>query len=71
MKKIFTVELSDDDLDDDLLPYTNAINRDSMLHFLKYNFWRQWKHADAEPTGEEVLEALHKLFEEYKVIIAD
>jgi hypothetical protein len=47
------------------------MNRDSMLHFLKYNFWRQWKHADTEPTGEEVLEALHKLFEEYKVIIAD
>lgn len=71
MKKTFTVELSDDDLDDDLLPYTNAINRDNMLHFLKYNFWRTWKHADTEPTGEEVLDALSKLFEEHKVIIAD
>lgn len=71
MKKTFTVEISEDDLDDTLLPYTNAINRDNMLHHLKYNFWRTWKHAETEPTGDEVLDALHKLFEEYKVILSD
>lgn len=71
MKKTFTVELSSDESDDNLLPYTNAINRDSMLHFLKFNFWRQWKHADVDPTGEEVLEALRGLFYEYNVIIED
>lgn len=71
MKKTFTIELSDDDLDDSLLPYTNAMNRDNMLHHLRHYFWRTWKHAETEPTGEEVLEALSKLFDEYNVIMED
>jgi hypothetical protein len=53
----------------ELLPYTNAIERDSFLFELFYNFRRKWKYEEKDPTLEEVMEAIFELKEKYKVII--
>jgi hypothetical protein len=53
----------------ELLPYTNAIERDSFLFHLFHNFSRKWKHEEKDPTLEEILEELCELKEQYKVII--
>jgi len=53
----------------ELLPYTNAIERDSFLFHLFYNFSRKWKHEEKDPTLQEVMDELCELKEKYKVII--
>lgn len=53
----------------ELLPYTNAIERDSFLFDLFHNFKKKWKHSEKDPTLEEVMEELYELKEKYKVII--
>jgi len=53
----------------ELLPYTNAIERDSFLFELFYNFRRKWKHEEEDPTLEEVMEELYRLKDKYKVIV--
>jgi len=53
----------------ELLPYTNAIERDSFLFEIFHNFRRKWKYEEKDPTLEEVMEAIYELKEKYKVII--
>jgi hypothetical protein len=53
----------------ELLPYTNAIERDSFLFHLFHNFSRKWKHEEKDPTLEEILEELFELKAKYKVVI--
>lgn len=53
----------------ELLPYTNAIERDCFLFELFHNFSRKWKHEEKDPTLQEVMEELYKLKEQYNVII--
>jgi len=53
----------------ELLPYTNAIERDCFLFELFNNFSRQWKDEEKDPPLYEVMEALFELKEKYKVII--
>jgi hypothetical protein len=53
----------------ELLPYTNAIERDSFLFHLFHNFSYKWKDEEKDPTLEEILEELCELKEKYKVII--
>lgn len=53
----------------ELLPYTNAIERDSLLFHLFHNFSYKWKDEEKDPTLYEVMEELCELKEKYKVII--
>jgi hypothetical protein len=53
----------------ELLPYTNAIERDSFLFELFNNFKRKWKYEEKDPTLEEVMEEIFELKNKYKVII--
>lgn len=53
----------------DLLPYTNALERDSFLFEIFHNLKRKWRHSDIEPTLEEVMEEIYELKEKFKVII--
>jgi hypothetical protein len=53
----------------ELLPYTNAIERDSFIFDLMHNFRRKWKYEEKDPTLEEVIEEIFALKEKYKVII--
>ena len=69
MIKEFKITLGDDDLDSDLLPYTNAANRDAFLFHMNYNFWRQFKHRDDDATWEEVKEKFFECINEYKVML--
>ncbi len=71
MKKTFTIELSDDDPDCLLTPYTNAQNRNNFLFEMSYNFWRQFKHKEEDTSWEEVKEKYFDLLYEHKVIIED
>ncbi len=68
MKITFKVTV-DSTEQNELLPYTNAIERDSFLFYLFYNFSRKWKHEEKDPTLEEVMEELYELKEKYKVVI--
>ena len=53
----------------ELLPYTNAIEREMFLFELFYNFKRKYKHEEKDPTLEEVMGEIFALKEKYKVII--
>ena len=53
----------------ELLPYTNAIERDMFLFHLFNNFKREYKHKEIDPTLEEVMEEIFTLKEKYKVIV--
>jgi hypothetical protein len=53
----------------DLLPYTNAIERDTFLFELFNNFFRVYKHLEEDPSLDKIKEDLYELKEKYKVII--
>ena len=53
----------------ELLPYTNAIERDSFLFDLLHNFRRKWKYEEKDPTLEEIMGEIFELKNKYKVII--
>jgi hypothetical protein len=53
----------------ELLPYTNAIERDSFLFELFNNFFRAYKHLEEDPSLDKIKEDLYELKNKYKVII--
>ena len=53
----------------ELLPYTNAIERDVFLFDLLHNFKKKWKHSENDPTLEEVMEEIFELKNKYNVIV--
>ncbi len=55
----------------ELLPYSNAIERDLFLQNLFSNFFRQWKHSEEDPSLDEIKEKLYELKQEYNVILND
>jgi hypothetical protein len=65
-----TVDSTVDSIDqNELLPYTNAIERDSFLFELFNNFFRTYKYLEEDPSLDKIKEDLYQLKEQYKVII--
>lgn len=53
---------------EDLIPYTNALQRDVFLFHLFNNFAREYKHREIDPTFEEVMDRIFELKQQYNVI---
>lgn len=53
---------------EDLIPYTNALQREAFLFELFNNFPRFWKHSEKEPTYQEVIDRIFELKQQYNVI---
>ena len=53
---------------EDLLPYTNALQRDAFLFHLWNNFRREYEHRENTPTFEEVMDRIFELKQQYNVI---
>jgi len=54
-----------------LIPFTNALQRDSFLFELFSNFFRRYKHMEDEEyqrIAYEVIDAIHELAGEYHVV---
>lgn len=69
MKLKFEVTIEEAHEHEDLTPYTNALQRDAFLFHLFYNFSKEFKHRETDPTFEEVMNRIFELKHDYKVII--
>ena len=58
MKREFKVTLTEDDSEDDLLPFLQADARESFLFELFHNFFKTWKNTDKAVDIDEVKEKL-------------
>ena len=61
----------EDEEQNNVLPFTNALERESFLFDLFNNFFMQWKYQDTDPTLDEIRIALFDLKNKYNVIIED
>ena len=48
-----------------------ALDMACCLFELKKNLWRKWKYSDAPLTGEEVLEEMNRIIDEYNINVDD
>jgi hypothetical protein len=69
MERVFTVKLTDNDNDSILNAYANAENNQNFIFELKYNFFRKWKHAEKDPTLDEVTEAFEELMNDFHISV--
>lgn len=69
MKREFKVTLTEDDSEDDLLPFLQADARESFLFELFHNFFKTWKNTDGAVDIDEVKEKLFELRVKYKVFL--
>jgi hypothetical protein len=53
----------------ELLPYSNATERDMFLWKLFHNFFRAYENLEEDPSLDKVKEDLFELKEKYKVIL--
>ena len=64
-----TIEFNLDEMDD-VHRHHVCVNASKMACFiweLKHNFWRKWKHDDADFNLDTYKEALHELMEEHNI----
>jgi len=60
------------DNEDDRISHIRCVNATNMASFiweLKHNFWRQWKHDDADFDLDTYKEALHELMQFHNIDI--
>ena len=69
MKREFKITLSNDETEDDLLPFIQAEARESFLFELFHNFFRRWENTDELVDIDEVKEKLFELRVKYKVFL--
>lgn len=69
MKREFKITLSNDETEEDLLPFIQAEARESFLFDLFNNFFRRWENDDELVDIEEVKEKLYELRIKYKVFL--
>lgn len=69
MKREFKITLSQDETEDDLLPFIQAEARESFLFELFHNFFRRWENDDELVDIDEVKEKLFELRVKYKVFL--
>lgn len=69
MKREFKITLSQDETEDDLLPFIQAEARESFLFELFHNFFRRWENGDELVDIDEVKEKLFELRVKYKVFL--
>ena len=69
MKREFKITLSNDETEDDLLPFIQAEARESFLFELFHNFFRRWENDDELVDIDEVKEKLFELRVKYKVFL--
>jgi len=53
----------------ELLPYSNATERDIFLFELFNNFFKAYKHLEEDPSLDKIKEDLYKLKERCRVVI--
>ena len=68
MKITFKVTV-DSTEQNELLPYSNATERDMFLWELFHNFFRAYENLEEDPSLDKVKEDLFELKEKYKVIL--
>jgi len=68
MKLEFKATVEEEHQHEDLIPYTNALQRDAFLYYLFSNFKREFKHRETDPTFEEVMDRIFELKQQYDVI---
>ena len=69
MKREFKITLSQDESEDDLLPFIQAEARENFLFQLFHNFFRRWENDDELVDIDEVKEKLFELRVKYKVFL--
>jgi hypothetical protein len=69
MKREFKITLSQDETEDDLLPFIQADAREIFLFELFHNFFRRWENDDELVDIDEVKEKLFELRVKYKVFL--
>lgn len=74
MTKEFKITITDEEADEVLVPYTNALQRDTFLFELFANFHRKYKYSEDEKLLEcssKILEEIKELANRYGVIRPD
>jgi hypothetical protein len=71
MKAILEFDLNDHD---DCMSHARAVRADDMaicLAELHNNLWRKWKHSEIQPTGDDVLQEMYSIIDNYKFEFLD
>lgn len=66
-KAILEYDLSDPSDVFELKRVTNIDNIAGALFEISVNLRRRWKHAEKEPTSEEVFEAINEILNDYNI----
>lgn len=64
LEEVFIFQTSNKEIAEN---WIKSSDMSSLIFELNNNFWRNWKHSDKEPTGQEVLDKLRELLEQHNL----